>query len=99
MVVPLLYNLLVGPLLLEPHLDNTVYALTGLGGLWIATLGLILLVRSGEGQSLASIGWRGLSWKWGLAAIGIFEYPGLKIGLKLSCCDNTILIKVGFRLF
>ena len=86
LIVPLLYSLLVGPLLLEPHLNSTVYALIGFGVLWINAVGLVLLVRYGEGRSLASIGLRGLAWRWVLAAIG------LGIVLSLTVPLLTVLV-------
>lgn len=86
LLVPLFYNLLVGPLLLEPRLNGTSYALIGFGVLWGTTLALFLLVRVGEGQPLSSVGLQRLAWRWVLVAIG------LGMALSLAVPLLTVLV-------
>ena len=86
LLVPLFYNLIVGPIFLEPRLDATSYTLIGYGVFWLTALGLILLVRVGEGQPLSSVGLQRLGWKWIPAAIG------LGVALSLAVPLLTLLV-------
>jgi membrane protease YdiL (CAAX protease family) len=90
LLVPLFFNLIVGPLFLEPRLDATLSALIGFGVHWLATLGLLLLVRIGEGQPLSSVGLRRLSWKWVLAAIGLGVALSLAVPLLTTLVGQVI---------
>jgi len=87
LVVPLFYNLVVGPRFLQPRVDGATYALIGFGVLWLTTLGLVLLVRVGEGRPLSSIGLQRLSWRWVLVAIGL--------GIVLSLAVPLLTIMIG----
>ena len=71
LAVPAIYVLLINPIFIKPNIDEHILTLMNLGIFWIFALGMLLYTLKVEKSSLATIGWRPLSWKWILAAIGI----------------------------
>lgn len=86
LVAPLLYALVIGPVLLQPRMTPTGYALTGFAVHWALALGLLALTRWGEGRSLVSLGIERLTWR--MAALAV----GLGVLLSLTVPLLTVLI-------
>lgn len=78
LVLPVVYTVFVGPLWLEPRLNAVPYALSGMAVFWGCALGILVVVRYGEGRSLTSLGLRPLTTR------GLLLALGLGIGLSLS---------------
>lgn len=71
LAVPAIYVLWINPIFIKPNIDEPMLTLMNLGIFWIFALVMLLFTIKVEKSSLATIGWRPLSWKWILAAIGI----------------------------
>ncbi len=71
LVLPVIYTLFISPIYLKPHAKEPSFTLINLAILWLFALGILLFTRKSEKLPLLSIGWKKLSWKWVLAAIGI----------------------------
>jgi uncharacterized protein len=76
LIAPLLYALLIGPMLLEPRMDLVAYSLTGFAVMWALMFAIFAVTLLGEEQPLTSIGVRPLTWKTAILAVGL--------GLSLS---------------
>lgn len=71
MVLPTVYVLMAGPKFLASIVEELTYTWIGFGILWLFASATIAYVVIIEKQPLSSIGWRSLSFKWGLAAAGM----------------------------
>jgi len=69
LVVPSIYAVLIGPVLLKPIMPELRYSLIGFGVFWTLTLVLLGFTRLLEKQTLPSIGWLNLSRKQALLAV------------------------------
>jgi uncharacterized protein len=87
LIAPLLYGLVLGPLLLRPGLDDITYSLLGLSVKWALSLALLAVVLFWERRPLASTGLRWLSWRWLSTALGL--------GVALSFLVPLLTLLVG----
>ena len=71
LVVPLIYVLFISPIFIKPNVKEPVSTLIGFAVLWGLAFGVLFFTQSVEKLPLTTIGWKPLSWKWILAAIGL----------------------------
>lgn len=90
LLVPLLYGLVLGPVLIKPNVDPILYVLSGFGVSWLATLGVVLITVYWERQPLTSLGLQGLSWKWGLIAFGLGNVLAISVPLLTALASLLI---------
>jgi membrane protease YdiL (CAAX protease family) len=90
LVVPSIYVLLISPIFLKPNVNEPVSTLIDFAVLWGLAFGMLFFTRSIEKLPLTTIGWKPLSWKWVVAAIG------LGILLSLLVPVLTLLVSAVF---
>jgi len=71
LLLPAIYTLLISPNFLKPQVEEPSFTLINLAVFWLLALGVLLFTSKGEKLPLASIGWKRLSWKEILSAVGI----------------------------
>lgn len=65
------YSLFLGPWLLQPALPSTVYAVVGFAVYWLIALGVLFFTWRKANGSLKAIGFRAITWKSAVAAVGV----------------------------
>ncbi len=68
--VPVLFGLFLRPMIIEPHLNQPIGALVGLSIMWVVAFAVLIFTRNVENRPLTSIGWKPLSGKSALIAVG-----------------------------
>jgi len=90
LAIPSIYVLFISPIFLKPIVNRPISTLIDFAVLWGLALGVLFFTRNIEKLSLTTIGWKSLSWKWVLAAIG------LGILLSLLVPASTLLVSMVF---
>ena len=71
LVLPLLYVLVLSPVLLKPNVNEPIHTLIGFAVFWGLGIGMFLYTRCFENRPLSTIGWKSVSWKGALLALGL----------------------------
>ena len=71
MVAPILLVLIISPEIIKPGLNEPLFTLVNLGVFWVLALSVVLYTRKIEGLPLSTIGWKPLTLKWILIAVGL----------------------------
>ena len=71
LIAPVIYSVLIGPLLLKPRMSGLTYSLIGFAVFWVLALAVLSFNRRLEKQTLTAVGWLDLSWKQALGAVVI----------------------------
>lgn len=70
LVVPSIYVLFISPIFRKPNVNEPGSTLIDFGVLWGLAFAVLLFTRNIEKLPLTTIGWKPLSWKWTVTAIG-----------------------------
>lgn len=89
--VPVLFVLLLRPMVIEPNVREPIGSLVGLSVLWVVTFAVLIVTRKVEDRSLATIGWKSISWKSALIAIGCGVLLSLLVPV-LTLLARTVLL-------
>ena len=93
LAVPAIYVLFISPIIIKSIVDEPVSTLVDFGVLWGLACGVLIFTRNVEKLPLTTIGWKPLSWKLALTAIG------LGILLSLLVPVLTLLVSTIFPPF
>ncbi len=85
--VPVIYMLFVNPMFVKPAVDEPFSTLIGFSLFWGLAILVLFFTRTVEALPLTSIGWRPLTWKSVLTAIGL--------GILLSLLVPALTLLVG----
>lgn len=88
LLAPAVFALVISPLFLRSNLSGHVSILAGFGVLWGIAFAVLAFTRKIEKLPLKSIGWKPLSWKSALLAVG------LGILLSLLVPVLTLLVSI-----
>lgn len=87
LVFPLIYVLFLSPILLRPNVNQTAFTLIGFVVFWGLGIGMFLYTRYVEKQPLSTIGWKPLSLKGVVLAIGLGILLSLLVPLFTLLAD------------
>lgn len=85
--VPVLFMLFINPMFIKPNVDEPSSTLIGFGVFWTLAILILLFTRKVENRPLESAGWKPLTWKSALTAIGL--------GILLSLLVPALTVLVG----
>lgn len=90
LAAPVIFALFISPIFILPHVNGPLSTLVGFGVFWGLAFAVLVFTRKIENLPLSTIGWRSLSWKSALMAIG------LGVLLSLLVPVLTLLVSVIF---
>ena len=90
LVLPAIFVLFISPTIIQPNVAEPIFVLVGFGIFWGLALAVLGFTRTVENRPLETIGWKPLSWKSALMAVG------LGILLSLSVPVLTLLVSTIF---
>ncbi len=71
LAIPVFFTLFISPIFMKPNINEPASTLIGFGVFWGLAFVMLFFTQTVENQPLATIGWKPLSWKSGLAAVGL----------------------------
>ena len=86
LAVPVIFTLFINPVFIKPNINEPVSTLVGFGVFWGLAFVMLFFTQTVENQPLVTIGWKLLSWKLVLTAVGL--------GVLLSLLVPTLTLLV-----
>lgn len=71
LVIPAVFALFISPIIIKPNVNEPFSTLVGFGIFWGLAFAVLFFTRTVENRPLATIGWKPLSWKSALMAVGL----------------------------
>jgi len=90
LVLPAIFVLFISPTIIKPNVAEPIFVLVGFGIFWGVALVVLGFTRTVENRPLETIGWKPLSWKSALMAVG------LGVLLSLAVPVLTLLVSAIF---
>jgi uncharacterized protein len=90
LVLPVIFVLFISPIIIQPNVAEPIFVLVGFVFFWGLALAMFGFTKAVENRPLETIGWKPLSWKSALMAVG------LGILLSLAVPVLTLLVSMIF---